>query len=59
MPFDVQSAALGMVMGSILVLVLGGTSLTQALCNPTPVDRSEKNRMNNVAKAARFHGDII
>jgi hypothetical protein len=60
MPFDLQSVAIGMVTGSIMILVLGGASLTQALCNPQPVDRSEKNKMNNIAKSARFHnGDEI
>ena len=53
MPFDIASAAIGMAMGSILIVVLGGSSLTQALCNPSPIDKAEKNRLNEVAKLAR------
>ena len=53
MPFDYQSAALGMIVGSFLVLLIPGSSLTQAFTNPHPVDRSEKNRINEMAKLAR------
>lgn len=62
MPFDYQSAALGMIVGSFLILLIPGSSLTQSFCNPHPVDRAEKNRFNEAAKFARtsygrYHGE--
>jgi hypothetical protein len=57
LPLDFQSVALGMIVGSFGIILLGGSSLAQSFCNPVPVDRAEKNRQNEVAKAARMHGE--
>jgi hypothetical protein len=46
-----------MIVGSFGIILLGGSSLAQSFCNPVPVDRAEKNRQNEVAKAARMHGE--
>jgi hypothetical protein len=59
MPLDLQSVALGMVVGSFGILMLGGSSLTRGLCDPQPIDKSEKNKINDAAKVARLHGDIM
>lgn len=59
MPLDLQSVALGMIVGSFGILMLGGSSLARAFCDPNPpVDRSEKNKINDVAKLARFQGEL-
>jgi hypothetical protein len=56
MPLDLQSVALGMVVGSFGILMLGGSSLARSFCDPNPVDKSEKNKINDAAKLARFQG---
>lgn len=56
MPLDFQSVALGIIVGSFGILMLGGSSLARAFCEPIPVDKSEKNKINDAAKLGRFQG---
>ena len=58
MPLDLQSVALGIIVGSFGILMLGGSSLARAFCEPNHVDKSEKNKINDAAKLARLQGDI-